>query len=816
MTQRFPRFIGREEELDIVKGMLDEQGTLRILSVHGDGGIGKTRLLEEIRERFRADERLLILDIIDLSETSCQTSEGVGRRLAKLLGEEQFGEYLDALRERTEKVRQGLVTWDELSIPVNKALISCYNRLAAQRRIVLLFDTFEAVQNTDTGRILRELVEYFANSVIVVAGRRNNELKDAMERQLGERIKFITLDPFELDETNRYLDETDIGRAIEPEMRERIQILTNGHPILIALAIEWLGREMPMPQLIEKSPGELLALDEQTRAQLQEEFQEALVRKILELEPLDRAILNMAQARYRFDVELLSSLMELSRRKSEEMIESLSKLPFVKTKPEGLCVLHDEMQRMVTEYVWSYLDPFGTERRSISKKIVGYYDWKLQTEEDEMTKQALTAEKVYHVLYADLEKKYSIFGHSVREAYNYYQFGYMEALIGKGREYNETRSVPDKVLNRTIESSTAWLLFERWDTDKAEQLFRELWEELELEVRIRASVLLGLGGCAGRRGDYERARGSYEEAVAIYNGLESGEIPLEDGFEVLPSEIKEERAALLHDIGWTLHRQGNWDKAREYYERSLEEALEIGDKSKIAMCYNDIGFVCRYLGRIDEAFDRCEAGLMIRRKFGSKRAIALSYNTIGLVHRDNDDIPNGTRYFEMARELFEEVDDKAGLARVRRNLASISLSEGRWEEAKKRSEASLQICKEFDIKREMANTLNKLGRAHLALGNWAEAEKCFLESLRYAKGQADLIMCSDALVQLCTLGIRKGLMYDDIAQYISEIQRMEQGGASFRLHLGELEFALGDLEYRNRNYKDAFAHYGKAYVYWNL
>jgi len=277
MTQQFPRFIGREEELDIVKEMLDEQGTLRILSVHGDGGIGKTRLLEEIRERFRADERLLILDIIDFSETSCQTAEGVGRRLAKLLGEEHFREYLDALEERTEKVKQELATWEELSKHVNEALILCYNRLAVQRRIVLLFDTFEAVQYTDAGRILRELVEYLVNSVIIAAGRKNNELKDIMERRLGDRIKFITLDPFELDETNRYFDETDIGRAIEPEMRERVQILTNGHPILIALAIEWLGREMPIPQLIERSPAELLALDEQTRARLQEELQEALV-----------------------------------------------------------------------------------------------------------------------------------------------------------------------------------------------------------------------------------------------------------------------------------------------------------------------------------------------------------------------------------------------------------------------------------------------------------------------------------------------------------------------------------------------------------
>ncbi len=66
MPEKVP-FIDREDELALIDTLMREWGTLRILCVHAPGGIGKTRLLQEVRQRYMGTEqtRLIITDITD-------------------------------------------------------------------------------------------------------------------------------------------------------------------------------------------------------------------------------------------------------------------------------------------------------------------------------------------------------------------------------------------------------------------------------------------------------------------------------------------------------------------------------------------------------------------------------------------------------------------------------------------------------------------------------------------------------------------------------------------------------------------------------
>ncbi len=64
-------FIGRLEEIDSIEAQLQAWGTRRVVFVHGPGGIGKTRFLDEIEKRF-ADQavhpQIDILPIIDFDD----------------------------------------------------------------------------------------------------------------------------------------------------------------------------------------------------------------------------------------------------------------------------------------------------------------------------------------------------------------------------------------------------------------------------------------------------------------------------------------------------------------------------------------------------------------------------------------------------------------------------------------------------------------------------------------------------------------------------------------------------------------------------
>ncbi|HNT75766.1 MAG TPA: tetratricopeptide repeat protein [Anaerolineae bacterium] len=61
MAQPVP-FIGREEELACIDQAIGEWGTRQIICIQGEGGVGKTRLLQEVRERYLRAKPLLAED----------------------------------------------------------------------------------------------------------------------------------------------------------------------------------------------------------------------------------------------------------------------------------------------------------------------------------------------------------------------------------------------------------------------------------------------------------------------------------------------------------------------------------------------------------------------------------------------------------------------------------------------------------------------------------------------------------------------------------------------------------------------------------
>ncbi len=45
------KFIGRKSELEKIRSLAESWGTTKVCFVEGDGGIGKTRLLQEVKKR---------------------------------------------------------------------------------------------------------------------------------------------------------------------------------------------------------------------------------------------------------------------------------------------------------------------------------------------------------------------------------------------------------------------------------------------------------------------------------------------------------------------------------------------------------------------------------------------------------------------------------------------------------------------------------------------------------------------------------------------------------------------------------------------
>jgi AAA+ ATPase superfamily predicted ATPase len=69
-------FVGRKDELRQIEDLIRETDRSAVLCISGEGGIGKTRLLQEVHKRWH-DEKvqgypLLVAGIVDFDDPSIQ------------------------------------------------------------------------------------------------------------------------------------------------------------------------------------------------------------------------------------------------------------------------------------------------------------------------------------------------------------------------------------------------------------------------------------------------------------------------------------------------------------------------------------------------------------------------------------------------------------------------------------------------------------------------------------------------------------------------------------------------------------------------
>lgn len=112
MFHRMP-FIGRHTELNQIDGVIQQWGTRQVICLHGPGGIGKTRLLEEICLQHKPNQSLLTAPIIDFDDLALFLPENIERQIAERLSPDIFEPYLRSLLD-WRKMEEAGVSADAL------------------------------------------------------------------------------------------------------------------------------------------------------------------------------------------------------------------------------------------------------------------------------------------------------------------------------------------------------------------------------------------------------------------------------------------------------------------------------------------------------------------------------------------------------------------------------------------------------------------------------------------------------------------------------------------------------------------------------
>ena len=78
-------FVGRDRELDRIDPLIRQWGTSQVVCLYGDGGVGKTRFLQEVRKRYISQPNLFFANTLDFDDRALHAIENVESRIMRNL-----------------------------------------------------------------------------------------------------------------------------------------------------------------------------------------------------------------------------------------------------------------------------------------------------------------------------------------------------------------------------------------------------------------------------------------------------------------------------------------------------------------------------------------------------------------------------------------------------------------------------------------------------------------------------------------------------------------------------------------------------------
>jgi len=731
MATEFPFFVNRQEELEIIQRAIAEVGKRQVVLAHGPGGIGKTRLLQKVREYYASASSLTMSGILDAYELELRVPIGWEYRVARQIDRyKAFADFGDEYRGWLDEESRGVSpeTLARARERVREAFVQGFNRVAAQERVVLLLDTVEEIQKV--GALwphLLDLMTRLDNVVWIIASRRCDEVRAAVETRMGvQNMHWLGLKGFDQKAAGEYFDEyfkKPSVVSLDSEMQEKVRLLTDGRPILIALAITWLENAMSLPEIEQKSVDELRAMNTESLDALKEEIKQALVKRLLAFSnTVDKVVLTMAWVERRFNAEIMHYLMGISE---SDVLERLISLPFVKARPGENYVVHDEMRDLTVEYVWPLVDPDGTLRKKIDQMMVDYYTRKIdeldasinelrrvqeETRAASNTKTALQAfeklseesrqrdvletERLFYTLRTDRKQGIEQFIRAYDWATANYNMSFRDMLWEEVQRFEARLG---ETADFEVGIRGARHLLDIGNAAAAKSQGTEILEQIAKAGDERVEALVHLGNCALRLGNPVEAHKFYSQArdVCAEQDLQSWLAVVENG------------------LGLAHRSSGNWDEAARHYQDSVNACEKFNSPvHHLASALNNYGYVLGLRGRYEEAIALCEQALSLRRDLQHWRSVGSSYSTLGELYRYQQRYERAFECYNQALRIFEEQDDREWLAVVYQEWAIAKAYAGELDKASASIQRALELCERYNAQ-ALPWALNRAGRIAL-------------------------------------------------------------------------------------------------------
>jgi radical SAM protein with 4Fe4S-binding SPASM domain len=353
-------FVGRSQEKRVFRQLLYEavrKAEPRVMLVIGQGGIGKSWLLQELCAECQT--KGFIVFFIDLAQveptgTSAKQLLYEFRTQADTLG---LAEYLKSFDEIDKAIVTAPEEWPRLTA----ALIKGLNAAAQRHTLVVAIDSSERAINYANWLRQNLLGRLSGQIMIVLSGRRDN-VREFTQAFGARRLKACYMEPFDDDETKRYFHYHNV--KLNDEEAVRIREATQGNPLATGMVITTLGQvpQKELPKYLDKLPeGRILA-----------DLAEHLLNHLTDA---DRNVVYAMSCFRFFDDAALTYALGLDEKVNVEKLAQRLTFTFLRPASYGWS-MHDELIKVISDYVQKQ---HPSEFRHIHERAAEFWQSKIES-----------------------------------------------------------------------------------------------------------------------------------------------------------------------------------------------------------------------------------------------------------------------------------------------------------------------------------------------------------------------------------------------------------------------------------------------------
>lgn len=293
----------------------------------------------------------------------------------------------------------------------------------------------------------------------------------------------------------------------------------------------------------------------------------------------------------------------------------------------------------------------------------------------------------------------------------------------------------------------------------------------------------------GRAGEQALQVSAYREAERF---LEQA-LAFARDHEMVPLQIRLTRQ--LGEVHWRL---GDYPAARHCLEESLALAQGEGDAQGIAEALIHLGNVALLIGEYPEAIRRLEEGVHRAEVLGDRRGVATARTYLGKVAWRVGDYAAARSHYEASLALAQQIGDRGSVATTLMSLGHLIFSLGDYQTARSYYQESLGLYTALENRVGIGTAYNSLGEVARLLREYPEAKRCYLESVTISRELGNRYGVAVALSNLGETSARLGEYAEAEAHYRESLALCEASGNRYGIayclgNLGDLLRARGEM-----------------------